>query len=318
MAKRLTKSEESKLATQQDAHADSMMEEAETAVQKADAKRVGKQAEATVAQADKERILATRRDGELNRIAGDLPDDPKALWMFAEHSLTQSAISMIDAGRAFIKLKEMLQHGEFLKGLDERGISRMGASRICNTAVTFADRSEKFLKLGRTKLYACLEFSNDELDALEAGESVLDHDLDALDKMTTRELKALVQRRDSDLEIKDQLLESKNKQIDSIATEFEKAKGAIVAGDTHPSVAEIESEQAQILIPMIRLAARAKNMEVDAMNGKEPNRDEYFALQSALNVLRDQMAQAMDAIYNCGGTFQAAIAEASMPVDAEG
>jgi len=291
---------------------------AEIAVQEADAKRVGKQAEETVAQADKERILATRREGELHRIAGDLPDDINVLWMYAEHSLTQSAISMIDAGRAFIKIKEKLPYGEFNTGLKERGISPRSARQIMAGARRFADRSEKFLKLGRTKLYACLEFEDSDLDALEAGESVLDNDLDALDRMTTRELKALVQRRDANLEIKDQLLESKNKQIDSIATEFEKAKGAVVEGDTHPSVPEIESEQAQILIPMIRLAARAKNMEVDAMNGKEPNRDEYFALQSALNVLRDQMAQAMDALYNCGGSFQAAIAESSMPVDAEG
>jgi len=288
---------------------------AEKSIQQADAERISKQAEEVVEQADKERILATRREGELHRIAGDLPDDPKALWMFAEHSLTQSAISMIDAGRAFIKLKEILPQGEYLKGLSERGISPRNAQQICASARAFADRSEKFLKLGRTKLYACLEFSNEELDALEAGESVLDNDLDDLDRMTTRELKALVQKRDADLEIKNQLLESKNKQIDSIATEFEKAKGAIMEGDTHPSVAEIESERAQILIPLIRLAARAKNMEVDAMNGNEPNRDEYFALQSALNVLRDQMAQAMDALYNCGGSFQAAISEASMPVE---
>jgi len=290
---------------------------AELAVQEADKERLSKQAEATVAQADKERILATRREGELHRIAGDLPDDPRALWMFAEHSLTQAAVSSIDAGRALIKLKAILPHGEFGPALEDRGISTRTASSLMKIAAKFSERSEKFTKLGRSKLYACLELSDNALDMLDDGESILGFKLDDMDRMTNRELKAAIKKRDNDIVIKDQLLESKNKQIDSIATEFEKAKGAIVAGDTQPSVAEIESEQAQILIPMIRLAARAKNMEVDAMNGKEPNRDEYFALQSALNVLRDQMAQAMDAIYNCGGTFQAAIAEASMPVDAE-
>jgi len=290
----------------------------EKKVEQADTKRVGKQAEETVAQADKERMLATQHEGELNRIAGDLPDDPKALWMFTESSFIQATTSIFDTGRALIKLKEILPHGAFGPELNERGIPARTARNFMAVARAFSERGEKLKKLSRAKLFACLELFPEELDALEDGDSVLGITLDDFDRMTPKELKAAIKKRDTDLEIKDQLLESKNKQIDSIATELEKSKGNITEGDASPVVQEIESAQAQILIPLMKLRARALNFEVDAGNGKEPNRAEYFALQAALNVLRDEMAQAMDALYNCGGSFQAAIAEASMPTDAEG
>lgn len=292
---------------------------AEKSVENSDAKRIAKQAEQTVAQADGERILATRRERELDKIAGDLPDDISALWMFTEHSMVQEAVSGIDVGRGLLKLKERLAHGEFMNGLEERKIPARTARNKMAIAFRFADRSEKLLNLGRTKLYACLDFDDAQLDALEAGESILDKDLDEIDRMTTREVKKLVQKMESDLAIKDQLLESKNRQIDAVATALEKSKGTIVEGDILPIVQAIESEKAQIIIPLMKLRARALNFEVDAGNGKEPNRAEYFALQGALNAMRDEIAQAMDALYNCGGGFQAAISEASMSAaDTEG
>lgn len=288
---------------------------AEQAVQDADAKNITEAREADNLQADENKAISARRESELNRIAGDLPNDSAALWMYAEHSLTQSAVSMIDAGRAFIKLKELLPHGEFLAGIEERGISPRSTQQICAGARAFADRSEKFLKLGRTKLYACLEFSNEELDALEDGKSILDHDLDDLDRMTTRELKALIKKRGSDLDVKDQLLEAKNKQIDDVATENAGLRGETKQGDINPTIQAIESEKGQTLIPLMQLKNRALKMEADAESGKEPLRDEYFALQSAINDARDEVAQAMDALYNCGGNYQASIAQAGMPAD---
>jgi len=281
-------------------------------IEQADAHRISDAMDASTAKADKQRMQAVKREGELKRIASDLPDDAPSLWLFAEHSLTQSAISMIDAGRAFIKLKETLPHGEFQAGLKDRGIGARSAQKIMTSARRFADRSERFLKLGRTKLYACLEFSDDDLDALEDGESILDMDLDKMDRMTSRELRAAIQKRDADLKIKDQLLESKNKQIDAVAEENEQLKGHASATQTSPSVDAIESEKAQILIPMIRLRNRALAMEAALNDSGKVDRAEYFALQAALDTLRDQMAQAMDALYNAGAPFQASIASASL------
>ena len=287
----------------------------EQTILEADAQRMNQAGEAELAEADEQRILSVRRESELNRIAGDLPDDMAALWVFAEYNLTQSIVTMIHAGRAFIKLKEKLPHGEYEAGLKERGIPPQTAWQMSRVALRFADRSEKFLKLGRTKLYACLEFSNEELDVLEEGGSILDQDLDALDKMTTRELKALIKKKDADLDVKDQLLESKNKQIDDVVTENTKLRGGVVEGEISPVLQAIESDKLGAVGNVLKLAARAKNMEVDAMNGKEPNREEYFTLNAAFEELRSQLAQGMDALYNCGGSYQAMIAEAAVATD---
>ena len=284
-------------------------------LEQADKKRIIESGEAELVEADEQRMISVRRETELSRISGDLPSDPQVLWMYAEHSLTQSAISMIDAGRAFIKLKEIIPHGEFNVGLKERGISPRSARQIMAGARRFADRSEKFIKLGRTKLYACLEFEDSELDALEEGGSILDHDLDSFDKMTTRELKELIRKRDADIDVKDQLLESKNKQIDDVVTENTKLRGGVVDGEVSPVLQAVESDKLGALGSILRLAARAKNMEVDAMNGNEPSRDEYFAVNAALEEIRNQLAQGMDALYNCGGSYQAMIAEAAVTTD---
>jgi len=180
-------------------------------VMKAESDYLVKKGNAELEASDQERMLQARRTSELNRIAADLPDDPTALWSYAEHSLTQSAISMIDAGRAFLKLKEILPHGAFQAGLNERGIPARTAQRTSASAARFADRSEKFLKMGRTKLYACLDFSDDDLDALEDGQSILDITLDDMDRMTSRELKAAIKKRDVELALKDQMVEATNK-----------------------------------------------------------------------------------------------------------
>ena len=284
----------------------------EKKIEQADKDRIAKQAEETVAQADKERMLATRREGELTRIAGDLPDDNKALWMFVEHSLTQSAVSMIDAGRALIKLKEGLPHGEYEAGLKERGISPRSAHRICASARAFADRSEKFLKLGRTKLYACLDFSNEELDALEDGQSVLDITLDDLDRMTTRELKTLVQKRDADLEIKEQLLESKNKQIDAIATELEKTKGNMLEGEDSPIVQTIKANGMQTAGSIILLRNHADKL---AQKGGEADVYEVAALSCVLENLRIELALAFERLEAACPAYQAHLEGAAVDMN---
>jgi len=286
----------------------------EQKLQEADATRIGADAEAVVAEVDQNRIITTQRGHQLSQIAGDLPDDAKALWLYAERSLTQSAVSMIDAGRAFIKLKEIVAHGEFSEGLKARGISPRSAQQIMSGARRFADRSDKFLKLGRSKLYACLEFSDDELDMLEEGQSVLDTDLDELDRMTSRELKALIKKRDADIDVKNTLLEAKNKQIDDVAAENAGLRGDIKGGATNPSLQEIESEKAQIIIPLMRLKNRAAALETNAQGGAI-NRAEWFALQSACDVIRNELAQALDALDASGGDFQFAMANAAMPTD---
>lgn len=285
----------------------------DSVMDKADMKRIGDKAEATVAQSDEQRMLAGRRERELDRLAGDLPDDPKALWMYAEHSMAQAAVSFIDTGRALIKLKEQLPHGEFRSGLEYRGIPKSTANDMMRVARKMSWRSDKFIKLGRTKLYACMELDDDEIDALEDGGSILDITLDDMDRMTTRELKDALKKSRADSDVKDRLLQSKNKQIDDVAEENARLHGHVSEQGVSAFIQEIESEKAQILIPLMRLKNRSLAMEQQLNSEGAVDRAEYFALQAALDCVRDELAQAMDAIYNAGAEFQASVSQASMP-----
>ena len=62
----------------------------------------------------------------------------------------------------------------------------------------------------------------------------------------------------------------------------------------------------------MRLKARACALEAKFTQGDKVDRAEYFALQAALDSIRDELAQAMDAAYNAGAPFQASIANASI------
>jgi hypothetical protein len=211
--------------------------------------------------------------------------------MFAEHSLAQATISIFDAGRALIKLKEISPHGAFGNELSERGIPARTARNFMAVARTFSERGEKLKKLNRSKLFACLELFPEELNALEDGDSVLGITLDDMDRMTATELKAAIKKRDADLEIKDQLLESKNKQIDSIASEFEKAKGNMLEGEDSPTVQAIKANGMQTACSIILLRNQADRL---AQTGGEADVYEVAALSGALENLRIELALAFE------------------------
>jgi len=226
---------------------------------------------------------------------------------------SQAAVSFIDTGRALIKLKEQLPHGEFRSGLEYRGIPKSTANDMMRVARKMSWRSDKFIKLGRAKLYACMELDDDEIDALEDGGSILDITLDDMDRMTTRELKDALKKSRADSDVKDRLLQSKNKQIDDVAEENARLHGHVSEQGVSAFIQEIESEKAQILIPLMRLKNRSLAMEQQLNSEGAVDRAEYFALQAALDCVRDELAQAMDAIYNAGAEFQASVSQASMP-----
>jgi len=271
-------------------------------MEQADADRINGATRNRLDAGDKQRMAAIKRESRLKQVAGDLPDDVKALWMYAESSLTQAAVSTIDAGRALIKLKEKLPHGDFKEGLDIRGIPARTASNLARTAAKFADRSEKFLSLSRSKLYACLEFSDDELDALEGGQSVLDVDLDAIDRMTVRELKAAIKQRDKALEVKDGLLETKNKQIDSVAEENERLKGSLEGPSESATVQNIRQRGGEAEATLILLRGMANRL---SQEGSGADATEVAALTGALDTVRNELALAYRLLENADPAFQA-------------
>lgn len=277
-------------------------------IEEADKERIGSEAEASVAEADQQRLIARRRESELRHIAADLPDDEISLWMYAEHSLAQSAISMIDAGRALIKLKESLPHGEFQTGLKERGISPRSARKIMASARRFADRSQKFLKLGRSKIYACLDMDDDDLNAIEQGESILDMDLDKMDRMTTAELRATIKKREADIQVKNQMLEATNDLMakkDARFNEMEKELH-LRSGRTLPwqeQVAPMKDEMSMVSNVLDEALGRmlVLHQNILAMNLNDDVND--IARRSMVTRYKEVLDRAAVLVAECQGQF---------------
>ncbi len=236
-------------------------------IEQADAERIGGQAEKTLAQADEARMQEMRRMAVMERITSDLPSDAESLWLITEQGLGRICMDIVLVGRALIRLKESLQHGEFIDGLKARGIPPRTAQRMMLVAKRFADRSERLLKLSRSKLYAIAEMLDDEsLDKLENGEDVLGITLDDAERMTAQELREQLKRLEADIGIKDKLLEEAHKQRDEIATELERMRGEITRPEDDPRLEQIREAAMRAQAALVDLHAMAQQVSEDDLH----------------------------------------------------
>lgn len=231
-------------------------------IERADAERIGACAEIAVRRADAERIENAERQALLRRISGELPDDPAALWLITEQGLGRICMDIVLVGRSMLKLKEILPDGGFEAGLRERGIAPRTARQMMMVARRFSDRSERLLRLGRSKIYAIAEMLNDEQVAqLDAGEDVLGLTLDEAERMTARELRERLKKIQAEIEVKDKLLAEKNKAIDELAGEIERLKGRISRPEDDPRIEQAREAAQRAMAALVDLHALAVQVE---------------------------------------------------------
>lgn len=148
----------------------------------------------------------------------------------ARFYLTQSAETMLEAGRRLIVIKEHEPHGEFQNIIEnEVGIDRNIARKMMQAAAKFlsprlSSNQEALTVLGKTKLYSLMLEDDDELEALADGGTLLGMTLDEIDRMSTRELRKALRDRDADEAAKNEVAANKSKRIDELQTEIEKLK----------------------------------------------------------------------------------------------
>lgn len=293
---------------------------AELAVQKSDTKRIGKQAEETVAQADIERLASERTSKLINAWDTDIPNDEDALLRGGIHGLNVSAATLARTGLFFLKLKETHWKRQFVEKLAEHDIPQRQVYNAMSVATAM-------LKLPKAKFAMIANFNGSQLielaklpqETLEAAfeTGILNGDkLDDIAQMSVRELQnKLRQERDehkkSD-EIKDQLLEDKSKQIDAIATEFEKAKGNIVEGEDSPTVQAIKANGMQTAGSIILLRNQADRL---AQTGGEADVYEVAALSGALQNLRIELALAFERLEAACPAYQAHLEGAAVDMN---
>jgi len=169
--------------------------------------------------------------GEVMQMLGyDLPYNRERLVQEARFYMAQSAEAMFEAGKRLIVLKENEPHGEFLEIVEERlGLPVRTAQRMMQSAIkylspTLASKAPALTHLGKTKLFELMTESDEEIISLVDGGTLAGATLDDIDRMTSRELKALLREKNGELEANKRLLQEKNAKIDDLTAKKKRVK----------------------------------------------------------------------------------------------
>ena len=129
----------------------------------------------------------------------------------AMHSLLAIGVRLV--------LRTLTQHGEWLQSMERLQMAPRTAQKLMQAAIKFANPAlarPKLQALGEGKLLELITLDDEELDALESGESVLELDLDDIASMSMSELRRSLREARQAEAAKDKLLEKRGKELDKL------------------------------------------------------------------------------------------------------
>ena len=185
-------------------------------------------AELMTADQQAEQQLATLQDSaivqheaELHALALQLhyqgSTDPAVLENNARDAMRRIGMAVFELGGYLLLLKQAGGHGEFMGALERLGVSQRSANSYMAVTHRFANSptSANLEKLGFSKMAELLPLEDASLEELLEQEG----GIDAIDRMSVRELRAAVREAKAEAQAKDKLLENKNKRIDELQSE---------------------------------------------------------------------------------------------------
>ncbi|WP_347279263.1 DUF3102 domain-containing protein [Plasticicumulans sp.] len=181
--------------------------------------------------------------GEIDTTYGDTqPYDRGRLVSEVRWYLAQTAAAALEAGRRLILLKEHEAHGDWLAVLEDLQLAPRTAQRLMQSVARLLEGPRRALaeRLTQTKLLELLIEDDDALDALATGGTVAGVTLDAIDRMSARELRSALRTQQRDRretqETTDRLLADKNKKIDDLHGKLMAAEQRSLLGDQQPEL----------------------------------------------------------------------------------
>ncbi|HGE7398242.1 TPA: DUF3102 domain-containing protein [Yersinia enterocolitica] len=173
--------------------------------------------------------VMTERRLEIMQQYGDGSQyDYERLVQETKFYLSQSAESMLEAGRRLLIIKESEPHGKLMQTVEERlGLNYNTAGKMMQAAAKYlspqiASKSSALTNLGKTKLFELMTEDDEVLAELADGGTVAGMTLDDIDRMTSRELKAALREARETNSAQQRVLADKNEKIDALSTKLEK------------------------------------------------------------------------------------------------
>lgn len=172
-----------------------------------------------------------RQVSMVDRIYGEenLPFDQKRIENDCVELMRRTGIEMFLLGRNLILLKEHLPHGEFTESLERIGMNDSTSRKIMNATVRLADKTGAMLHpnlqgLPQSKLLELVALDDEDLEELKENGTVADLKLDAVQKMSVRELRGSLKDVKNEKKALEEQLTEKNKKIDELDRELQLLK----------------------------------------------------------------------------------------------
>ncbi|MBL4838412.1 MAG: hypothetical protein JKY34_12630 [Kordiimonadaceae bacterium] len=183
-----------------------------------------------VSQIEEQHSDAAEHSEQVMAIYGDgLPYEQSRLMNETRFYLTQSADSMLEAGKRLIIMKEHEPHGTFQHLVEnDLQIEPRLARKMMQAAVKFlsprlASKRNTFSLLGKSKIYELMLEDEDDLEELAEGGTFLGMDMDDIERMSSRELRKVLRDRRADDEAKDRVSSDQRQTIQDLQTQLQRA-----------------------------------------------------------------------------------------------
>ncbi|MBI5334711.1 MAG: hypothetical protein HZB72_09045 [Burkholderiales bacterium] len=180
--------------------------------------------------------------------AYELPSaDPNQLELQIRGFQQTAVEAMFQVGARLMLLRKVTEHGDWLLRLERLGLSDTTARRMVNATLKYADpkkpRSDRLLSLDKSKLIELMVLDDEQLDVLDQGGQVGQMDLDDVERMSFRELRAELRKARAQVQAKDKVIQVKENKIATLAEAVDAASTYHPAPNT---VAATAREQAQL------------------------------------------------------------------------
>ncbi|CAH0062868.1 conserved protein of unknown function [Stenotrophomonas maltophilia] len=168
----------------------------------------------------------------------------------------RTAEAALEIGKRLLLLKEITPHGQFKSELDHLGFSHRSAIRFMSATLKFSKAPTLALlekaHISQSNLLELMVLDDEELDALDSGESVNGITLDDVETMSTRQLRAALRETRANADAKDQritkLSDDLNKAEEKTAKAQRKWKKATPDEQSQELLSQLEQAAAQVRI----------------------------------------------------------------------
>ncbi len=181
--------------------------------------------------------------------------DTDSLWSMVEYRQRRSVEDVLEMGRGLLLIKEQTAHGEFQQQAQARGIHPRMAQKFMTVALKFSKSDSKSLLAAagtQTKVLELAVLDDEELEALDSGESVAGITLDDVERMSASQLRQALRETRADADAKDQritkLSDDLNKAEEKTAKAQRKWKKATPDEQSQELLSQLEQAASQVRI----------------------------------------------------------------------